>query len=74
MKQNDCAVNSVHCYLYTQPAALINRRENCEVEATEKVETEWNNGVRIKVLDKISSRKRLTSLESKDKRSRREQR
>ena len=40
MKQNDRVVNSVHCYLDTQPAALIIRRENCEVEATEKVETE----------------------------------
>jgi hypothetical protein len=40
MKQNDCVVNSVHCYLDTQPAGLIIRRENRAVEATEKVETE----------------------------------
>ena len=62
MEQNDCVVNSVHCYLDTQPVALIIRRENCEVEATEKVETEWNNSIRMKVKDIISLRKRLTSL------------
>jgi hypothetical protein len=49
MKQNDYVVNSVHCYLDTQPAALIIGRENFEVEATEKVENKWTNSVRTKV-------------------------
>jgi len=49
MKKNECFVNSTHYYLDTGPVAPIIRREKCEVEVTEKVETECNNSIRIKV-------------------------
>jgi len=52
MKQNDCVVNSVYCYLDTQPAAPTIRREICEVEATVKVETEWKNNIRQNIVEK----------------------